>query len=114
MNTVEERIETWEKSYLEIKDRTTLAYLTLLNAMRSDYEQSKQYDKCKMVCEEIEKFCVDTKLTDDSISNILLASYDSRARLGDIRAYCIALEWNRPIDKQFFLPRKRILEKPIP
>ena len=111
MNTVEERIETWEKSYLEIRDRTTLAYLTLLNAMRSDYEQSKQHDKCKMVCEEIEKFCVDTKLTDDSISNILLASYDSRARLGDIRAYCIALEWNRPIDKQFFLPRKRILEK---
>src|SRR5699024_2886557 len=27
------------------------------------------------------------------------------------RAYCIALEWNRPIEKQFFVPRRKLLEK---
>ena len=42
---------------------------------------------------------------------MLLAVYDTKARLGDFRSYCIAMEWNRPIEKQFFLPRRRILEK---
>ena len=108
-----ERVKIWEDMYEKIFDRTTLAYLQLLNSMRFDYESlgNEYRDKCINICIEIERFCVNTNLTDDSISKIMLASYDTRARLGDFRAYCIALEWNRPIEKQFFLPRKRILEK---
>lgn len=108
-----DRIKIWEDMYKKIFDRTTIAYLQLLNSMRIDYELVKDdyRDRCMEICLEIENFCIKTNLTDDSISNIMLASYDTRARLGDFRAYCIALEWNRPIEKQFFLPRKRILEK---
>ena len=108
-----ERIAVWEDMYDKIFDRTTMAYLQLLNSMRVDYETlgNEYCEKCKDVCAEIEKFCAKTNLTDGSVAEIMLAAYDTRARLGDFRAYCIALEWNRPIEKQFFLPRKRILEK---
>ena len=108
-----ERIIVWEDMHKKIYDRTTIAYLNLLNNMRLDYEslKDKYSEKCINVCKEIEKFCIKSNLEDDSINNIALAAYDTRARLGDFRAYCIALEWNRPIEKQFFLPRKRILEK---
>lgn len=105
------RIETWEDLYKKVKDRTTMAYLNMLHAMRADYESIDDIDKCLDICNEIEAFCVSTKLKDDSVKDVLVASYDTRARLGDFRAYCIALEWNRPIERQFFLPRRRILEK---
>lgn len=106
-----DRLQNWENVYSQIQDRTTIAYLNLLNSMRCDYEIIDDKVKCQNICKEIELFCINTSLQENSISDILLASYDSRARCGDFRAYCIALEWNRPIDKQFFLPRKRILEK---
>ncbi len=109
--TVLNRIKDWKQMYDKIKDRTTLAYLQLLDSMRRDYETVKYEHECLNVCKEIEEFCVVTKLEDDSITNIMLASYDTRARLGDFRAYCIALEWNRPIERQFYLPRRRVLEK---
>lgn len=109
-NVALERINTWESLYTQVKDRSTMAYLNLLNSMRADYEISGKEKECLNICNEIEKFCVTTQIQDNSISDILLASYDTRARLGDFRAYCIALEWNRPIDKQFFLPRKKVLE----
>ena len=105
------RIKTWEDMYNKVQDRTTLAYLHMLNSMRSDYESINDNANCVKTCIEIESFVVNTTLDDPLISDILLASYDSRARCGDFRAYCIALEWNRPIEKQFFLPRRRILEK---
>lgn len=105
------RIKEWESLYNQIEDRTTMAYLNLLNSMRSDYEAANYQTECKDVCNEIANFCLTTNLQDPSISDILLASYDSRARCGDFRAYCIALEWNRPIERQFYLPRRRILEK---
>jgi hypothetical protein len=105
-----DRIEIWEDMYKKVKDRTTLAYLNMLNSMRNDYEILEDVENAMKISKEIEQFCVYTKIQDLSIQDILLASYDTRARLGDFRAYCIALEWNRPIEKQFFLPRKRILE----
>ena len=40
MDDILKRIETWEKLYSEVKDRSTLAYLNLLNSMRNDYEQN--------------------------------------------------------------------------
>ena len=105
------RLKEWKNLYNQIEDRTTMAYLNLLNSMRSDYEAVGYQTKCIDICKEIANFCLATNLQDPSISDILLASYDSRARCGDFRAYCIALEWNRPIERQFYLPRRRILEK---
>lgn len=108
-----ERVIVWEDLYDKIKDRSTEAYLQLLNSMRKDYESLGVdfTDKCMNISDEIITFCVTSKLVGISLGEYILAAYDTKARLGDFRAYCIALEWNRPKEKQFFLPRKRILEK---
>lgn len=107
-----ERIKEWEELYGEVKDRTTPAYLDLLNSMRSDYEKIKDEENCIRICKEMQDVIFNNKY--DIIKkgqDLLLASYDSMARCGDFRAYCIALEWNRPMEKQFFLPRKKVMEK---
>ena len=106
-----ERIAEYESLYEQVKDRTTVAYLDLLNAMRVEYEELGEEEKCMNICNEIVKLILTRNFNRDNIDIILLATYDTRARLGDFRSYCIALEWNRPVEKQFFLPRKRILEK---
>ncbi len=105
-----ERIKTWEDIYSKIKNRETNEYLELLNSMRIDYEKAKADEKCLQICHEIETLIMLREDVDMKTNKLLLASYDTRARLGDFRAYCIALEWNRPIESQFFLPRKKILE----
>lgn len=111
MNNVTTRIQECEKLYNSISDRTTIAYLDLLNTMRFEYEELGETEKCLEISSEIVRLILTQDFKRDNIDLILLATYDTRARLGDFRAYCIALEWNRPIEKQFFLPRKRILEK---
>ena len=111
MTDTTNKILEYEELYNRVQDRTTLAYLDLLNAMRGEYEELGEEEKCMNVCDEIIKLILTKNFERDNIDIILLATYDTRARLGDFRSYCIALEWNRPIEKQFFLPRKRILEK---
>lgn len=105
------RLKECEHLRARVKDRTTDAYLGLLDSMRNDYETIKDEKNLFIICKEIEQIIVNRKKTTRELSDILLASYDSRARMGDFRAYCIALEWNRPIEKQFFIPRKRVLER---
>lgn len=110
MDQTQNRVLEYERLYTEVKDRTTLAYLDMLNVMRFDYEELGEEEKCLNICDEIIKLILTSDFDRNNIDIILLATYDTKARLGDFRAYCIALEWNRPIEKQFFLPRKRILE----
>lgn len=106
------RIEEWESLYNRVLDRTTPAYLNLLNSMRDDYEKVGDEKRCRDICIEIREVIFNNDYEkDDNYRKILLASYDSMARLGDFRSYCIALEWNRPLEKQFFLPRKKVMEK---
>ena len=105
------RVASCEEIYTNATVRDTLAYLDLLNIMRVDYEVLKLEDKCNNICQEIIDLILRSNFDREDISNILLATYDTKARMGDFRAYCIAVEWNRPIEKQFFIPRRRILEK---
>lgn len=111
MDDILKRIETWEKLYSEVKDRGTLAYLNLLNSMRNDYEQNHDNEKCMKICNEMQSLITQNNNKYKDAGKLLLAVYNTKARLGDFRSYCIAMEWNRPIEKQFFLPRRRILEK---
>ena len=106
-----ERIAQWEELYEKIENRTTVAYLNLLNSMRFDYEQVGMMDEAYEKCVEAINFIANKKHPTDKDAALMLSLYDTMARCGDFRAYCIALEWNRPVEKQFFLPRKRILEK---
>nr|DAG76824.1 MAG TPA: Terminase [Caudoviricetes sp.] len=111
MDDILKRIETWEKLYSEVKDRGTVAYLNLLNSMRNDYEQNHDNEKCMKICNEMQSLITQDTGKYKDAGKLLLAVYDTKARLGDFRSYCIAMEWNRPIEKQFFLPRRKILEK---
>ena len=106
-----ERIAEWEELYDKIANRTTKAYLDILNSMRFDYETVGMMDEAYEKCVEAINLITTRKNPTDKDSALMLSLYDTMARCGDFRAYCIALEWNRPIEKQFFLPRKRILEK---
>lgn len=110
IDAAKKRIKEYEELYVQVKDRTTLAFLDLVDAMRMDYELIGDYDKCNQACDNIIYLIVHNEYERD-VSNTMLHAYDSKARMGDFRAFCVALEWNRPIEKQFFLPRKRILEK---
>lgn len=49
----------------------------------------------------------DVNVTDEQ----LRGCYDVLARSGDFEAYCIALEWNRPLMKKFYIPRAKVLKK---
>lgn len=110
-NRTLKNIEELENLYSQVKDRSIAPYLDLLDLMRINYEQANQEENAIKICKEIESFVLNSKLGYNKEQEYLLASYDTRARCGDFRAYCIALEWNRPIEKQFFLPRRKILEK---
>ena len=108
---VKARIIECEEIYNNTTVRDSLAYLDLLNIMRVDYETLKLEKQCNNICQEMIELILRSNFNRDDISNMLLATYDTKARMGDFRAYCIAVEWNRPIEKQFFIPRRRILEK---
>lgn len=113
-DTIRRRLSECEELYTQVKDRTTLAYLQFLNGMRMDYEYLKEDDgnieACIACCDEMIGRILENTYEQD-VQDIMVSAYDTKARLGDFRAYCIALEWNRPLEKQFFLPRKRLLEK---
>ncbi len=44
-------------------------------------------------------------------STVIRNCYDTLARHGDFEAFMIAMEWNRPLEKQFYLPRARVFKK---
>ena len=44
-------------------------------------------------------------------ATIIRNCYDTLARHGDFEAFMISMEWNRPLDKQFYLPRARVFKK---
>mgnify|MGYP002768554312 CR=1 FL=1 len=104
-------IKELEDLYLITENRETAAYLNLINALKVNYENLGDEENAVKWAKEVEKFVINSNHNYPKEQEYLLGSYDTRARFGDFRAYCIALEWKRPIEKQFFLPRKRILEK---
>lgn len=104
-------IKELEDLYLITENKETAAYLNLINALKVNYENLGDEENAVKWAKEVEKFVINSNHNYPKEQEYLLGSYDTRARFGDFRAYCIALEWNRPIDKQYFLPRRRILEK---
>lgn len=112
------RLEDTKKLISKIRNKTTLAYISGLYSIKSDYEYIGDTDNaCKYADMIIDllghnKIVYEkTKENTELISNIWVHSYDTKARSGDFESFCIAMEWNRPITKQFFLPRRRLLEK---
>ena len=115
---IKARIQSTEELLNKVKDKTTFAYLEGCYSLKCDYESIKDLDKACFYADIVIDLLVHNKVdypdnqeTRDKVNKIWVASYDTKARNGDFEAFCIALEWNRPIHKQFYLPRARLLKK---
>ena len=113
-----ERIGKTKELLSKLHNKNTMAYLQGLNSLKCDYEILEDYDNACYYAKEIIDLLShnkiehkDTKKDEEIIRNIWVHAYDTRARQGDYEAFCIAMEWNRPINKQFYLPRARLLKK---
>ena len=83
-------------------------YLSGLYTLMCAYESEGHIDgACKIARDLIDKSISDYPVLDAQ----LRTSYDVLARAGDFEAYCIALEWNRPLEKKFYIPRAALLKK---
>ena len=78
----------------------------LLCSLESENENHENDDEmCKLGRRLIDLY--NDKLENDDMCTI----YDILGRLGDFEAYMIAMEWNRALDKKFYLPRARVFKK---
>lgn len=112
------RIENTEKLLEQLKDKSTLAYLQGLHALKTDCETIGDLDKAYEYASSIIFLLGNNKIiynntidNNEKVRDIWVRAYDTKARQGHYESFCIAMEWNRPIHKQFYLPRARVLKK---
>ena len=115
---IRSRIENTESLINKVQDKTTYAYLSGVYSLKCDYESIGEIDKACFYADIIIDLLQHNKVsykdnqeTREKINKMWVTSYDTKARNGDFEAFCIALEWNRPIHKQFYLPRAKLLKK---
>lgn len=115
---IRKRINDTESLIEKVKDKTTFAYLVGVYSLKCDYESIGDIDKACYYADIIIDLLQHNKVryNDNAenrkkIDNMWVTSYDTKARNGDFESFCIALEWNRPIHKQFYLPRAKLLKK---
>ncbi len=108
-----DRIERTEKILKNGVGNDIIAYLAVLDMLRDDYENVKDIKKAKITSKKIIKLIENEKNIEDKEKTNIFArnSYDTLARNGDFEAFMIAMEWNRPIQQQFYLPRRRVLRE---
>ena len=116
--TVLNRIKKTQDLLGKLKSKNTLAYLQGLHSIKTDYESIEDFDKaCKyayIIIDLLKRNVIEYERNpenDELVNDIWVTAYDTRARQGDFESFCIAMEWNRPINKQFYLPRARLLKK---
>ena len=119
MNTdeqIKEQIKTTFDLLTKVQNKKTIAYIDGLYSLKCGYESLQDFDNAvKYASEIIELINSGSVQYDDKykqhMSDVLVSCYDTKARQGDFESFCIAMEWNRPIEKQFYLPRARLLKK---
>lgn len=117
-NVILKRIKDMKELLSKIHNKNTLAYLNGLNSLKSDYETLEDYDNACLYARKIIDVLSHNQIVyntthdnNDLVNQIWVHAYDTLARQGDYEAFCIAMEWNRPIHKQFYLPRAKLLKK---
>ena len=119
MNTdeqIKKQIKTTFDLLTKVQNKKTIAYVDGLYSLKCGYESLQDFDNAiKYASEIIELINSGSVQYDDKykqhMSDVLVSCYDTKARQGDFESFCIAMEWNRPIEKQFYLPRARLLKK---
>ena len=89
------------------------AFVKVVNMLVIDCEKVGKIEKGKYYARKLIEYVSENKEKTshiEQISGILLSCYDMLARHGDFEAFMIAMEWNRPIERQFYLPRRRVLK----
>ena len=112
--TIENRIKETTELLKKIQDKDTLNYLKALMGLKYDYEQISDFENAEKVAREcLSKLFAHgyQGVSQADMSKYVLGCYDTLARCGDFESFLIAIEWNRPIEKQFYLPRRKILKK---
>lgn len=117
-DSILKRIEKTRDLLGKLKSKNTLAYLQGLHSIKTDCESIEDFDKaCKyayIIIDLLGRNAIEYERNpenDELVNDIWVTAYDTRARQGDFESFCIAMEWNRPINKQFYLPRARLLKK---
>lgn len=106
------RIERTEEIVKRGKGKDTMTYLAVLDMLRQDLEDVRRIERAKEVSHQIIDLIDEEKEIDkQKASEYMRNAYDTLARHGDFEAFMIAMEWNRPIKSQFYLPRRRVLKK---
>jgi len=115
---IRNRISDTENLINKVKDKTTFAYLVGVYSLKCDYESIGDMDSACHYADIVIDLLQGNKVVykdnaknREKINNMWVTSYDTKARNGDFESFCIALEWNRPIHKQFYLPRAKLLKK---
>ena len=115
---IRDRIKKTEELLEKIQDKTTLAYLQGLHSVKADCETigdlEKAYEYASIIIFLLGNNKIvykDTIENKEKVNSMWVQAYDTRARQGHFESFCIALEWNRPIHKQFYLPRAKLLKK---
>ena len=110
--TIKQRVKETEEVISTIKNKMTKEYFNVAMGLKYDYEQLSEFEKADKMAQECLELLYDGILTNDpEESKKVLSCYDTRARCGDFESFLIALEWKRPIEKQFYIPRREILKK---
>lgn len=111
------RIEKTKDLLDQVIDKNTFVFVNAQSTLKDDYEVIGDIDSANEIAKDIiykvNNNLIKTKNANEkrTLGDLLLKAYDTRARCGDFESFCIALEWKRPVEKQFYIPRMRLLKK---
>lgn len=113
---IKKQIENTFDLLTKIQNKKTIAYVDGLYSLKCGYESLQDFDNAVKYASEIIELINSGSVQYDEkhkqhMGDILVSCYDTKARQGDFESFCIAMEWDRPIEKQFYLPRARLLKK---
>ena len=92
---------------VKIKDRDKKEYIDALYALMCAYESEDNSEKASEVARELRSMAGNEYISE----KYLRTCYDVLARSGDFEAFMISMEWNRPLNKKFYLPRAKVFRK---
>jgi len=115
MNNSNRRIVELEDLLKVYDNKHTYLFIQGLDSLVNEYEALGNMEKACQCAREIVDVMTSGRIVDElahkaRLNEMLVHAYDCLARGGDFRAFCIALEWNRKVDKKFYIPRMRLLE----
>ena len=111
LKTILKRIEEKPFSYQTYFD----LYGMSKEAMKDEKTQQLGIDYLKTLSSLCEKAIRDTKLSDDDLRDIFALHKRVCLALApyDFDSYLLYVEWNRPPDKKFYPPRRRVLKQVV-